>query len=82
MALELCQEVALTRDLPEYKLRAGDIATLVDLVPHPNAGEEGCVLEVFNAVGESLTVIAVPMSSVEALRPDAILTIRSFPKAG
>lgn len=57
-------------------------AESVDLVSHPDNGEEGCVLEVFNAVGESLTVIAVPMSSVEALRPDAILTIRSFPKAG
>ena len=82
MALELYQEVALTRDLPEYELRAGDIATLVDFVSHPNGGEDGCVLEEFNAVGESLSVIAVPMSSIEVLRPDAILTIRSFPKAG
>ena len=32
MTLELYQEVALTRDLPEYQLRAGDIATLVDFV--------------------------------------------------
>ncbi len=60
MTLELYQEVALTRDLPEYQLKAGDIATLVDFVPHPSGGEEGCLLEVFNAVGESLTVIAVP----------------------
>jgi Domain of unknown function (DUF4926) len=82
MALELYQEVALTCDLPEYELRAGDIATLIDFVSHPNGGEEGCVLEVFNAVGKSLTVIAVPMSSIEALRPDAVLTIRPFPKAG
>jgi Domain of unknown function (DUF4926) len=82
MTLELYQEVALTRDLPDYELRVGDIATLVDLVSHPSGGEEGCVLEVFNAVGESLAVIAVPVSAIEALRPDAILTIRSFPKAG
>jgi hypothetical protein len=81
MALELYQEVALTRDLPEYKLKAGDIAMLVDFVPHPSDGEEGCVLEVFNAVGESLTVIAVPASTVEVLRPDEILTVRSLAKA-
>ena len=82
MALELYQEVALTRDLPESELRAGDIATLVDFVAHPNGGEDGCVLEVFNAVGESLTVIAVPISTVEALRPDEILTVRSLAKVG
>jgi len=81
MSLELYQEVALTCDLPEHKLRAGDIATLVDFVPHPSSGEEGCILEVFNAVGESLAVIAVPVSIVESLRPDEILTVRFFAKA-
>jgi hypothetical protein len=78
MTLELYQEVALTRDLPEYELIAGDIATLVDFVPHPSGGEEGCVLEVFNAVGESITVITVPISAVEVLRADEILTVRSL----
>ncbi len=81
MSLELYQEVALTCDLPEHQLRAGDVATLVDFVPHPSNGEEGCVLEVFNAVGESLAVIAVPISIVESLRSDEILTVRSFAKA-
>ncbi|HEY9878867.1 MAG TPA: DUF4926 domain-containing protein [Leptolyngbyaceae cyanobacterium] len=81
MTLELYQEVALTRDLSEYELRAGDIATLIDFVPHPNGEEEGCVLEVFNAVGESLKVIAVPVSTVEALRSDEILSVRSLAQA-
>jgi Domain of unknown function (DUF4926) len=76
MKVELYQEVALTHDLPEHGLRAGDIATLVDFVPHPSNGEEGCVLEVFNAIGESLTTIAVPISLVEALRSDAVLSVR------
>lgn len=82
MTLELYQEVALTPDLPEYQLRAGDIATLVDFVSHPSGGEEGCLLEVFNAVAESMTVIAVPISTVEVLRPDEILTVRSLAQAG
>lgn len=81
MMLELYQEVALTCDLPEYELKAGDVATLVDVVPHPTDGEEGCVLEVFNAVGESIAVIAVPVSAVEALRADEILTVRSWARA-
>ena len=82
MTLDLYEEVALTHDLPEYELRAGDIATLVDFVPHPSGGEEGCVLEVFNAVGESLAVVVVPISAVEVLRADEILTVRSLAKAG
>jgi Domain of unknown function (DUF4926) len=82
VTLELYGEVALTRDLPEYELKAGDIATLVDFVSHPSGGEEGCVLEVFNAVGESLAVIAVPTSAIESLRADEILAVRSRAKVG
>ena len=82
MTLELYQEVALTPDLPEYQLRGGDIATLIDFVSHPSGGEEGCLLEVLNAVGESLTVIAVPISTLEVLGPDEILTVRSLAQAG
>jgi len=81
MELELYREVALKCDLPEYKLKAGDIATLIDFVPHPDKGEEGCILEVFNAVGESLAVVAIPISQVEVLRSDEILTVRSLAKA-
>ncbi|MBD2080166.1 DUF4926 domain-containing protein [Leptolyngbya sp. FACHB-17] len=81
MAVELYCEVALTCDLPEYNLKAGDIATLIDFVPHPSGGEEGCVLEVFNAVGESLTVITVPVSTIAALSSNEILTVRSLAKA-
>ena len=81
MTVELYQEVALTRDLPEHGLKAGDIAMLVDFVPHPSDGEEGCVLEVFNAIGESFTTIAVPISAVETLRSDEVLSVRPLEKA-
>ncbi len=81
MKLELYQEVALTRDLPEHRLRAGDIATLVDFLPHPAGGEDGCALEVYNAVGESIAVVAVPISAVSVLRADEILSVRSLAPA-
>ena len=81
MSVELYQEVALTRDLPEHGLKAGDIAMLVDFVPHPSDGEKGCVLEVFNAIGESFTTIAVPISAVETLRSDEVLSVRPLEKA-
>ena len=79
MKVELFHEVALTRDFPEHQLRAGDLVTLVDFVPHPSSGgEDGCVLEVFNAVGKSIAVITAPLSAIEPLSPDEILTVRSL----
>ncbi|WP_013325678.1 DUF4926 domain-containing protein [Gloeothece verrucosa] len=76
--LELYQRVSLNRDFPEHNLKKGDIATLVDLVPHPTDGEDGYVLEVFNAIGESINVIIVPLSTVKPLKPDEILSVRSL----
>jgi uncharacterized protein DUF4926 len=82
MSLPLYERVALKRDIPEYNLRRGDVAVLVDYASHPQEGEEGCVLEVFNALGESIAVVAVPVSSIEALRADEILAVRPLAKAG
>ncbi|MBD2261140.1 DUF4926 domain-containing protein [Pseudanabaena sp. FACHB-2040] len=77
MTLELYKEVALTQDLPDHALREGDIATLVDFVPHPCSGEEGCVLEVFNAIGEAIAVVAVPRSAIKPLSSSDMLSVRS-----
>ncbi|MBP8973508.1 MAG: DUF4926 domain-containing protein [Anaerolineae bacterium] len=76
MKLDLYQRVALRHDIPEYRLKSGDVAMLVDYVPHPTGGEDGYVLEVFNALGESIAVIAVPMSAVEPLRADEVFSVR------
>lgn len=80
MAIDLYQEVTLKQDLPEYQLRAGDLATVIDIVPHPTGGEDGYILEIFNAIGVSLAVIIVPQSAVKALESDTILTVRSLLK--
>ena len=50
MKINLYQEIALNRDFPEHNLHQGDVATLIDYVPHPANGEEGAILEVFNAL--------------------------------
>jgi len=50
------QKVTLARDVPEYNLKQGDSAILVDIVAHPKGGEEGYVLELFNEVEESVNV--------------------------
>ena len=78
MKPELYSEVALTRDIPGENLLKGDVATLIDYVPHPAGGEEGAILEIFNAVGESIQVLTVPVSAIMALRPDQVPAVRSI----
>lgn len=70
------QYVALSRDVPEHQLKQGDVALLIDYAAHPSNGEEGCVLEVFNAIGDSIAVIAVPLSAVEKMPSNAVLSVR------
>lgn len=79
MELKLYSEVVLTRNIAEYDLKIGDVATLIDLVSHPKG--EGCVLEVFNAIGESIAVVAVPISAIKPLEANEILTTRSLKSA-
>ena len=74
--LELYQYVALSRDLPKYNLKQGDVAMLIDYVTHPSGGEDGYILEVFNAVGDSMAVFTVPISAVEQLPTEAVLAVR------
>ncbi|MBD2653972.1 MULTISPECIES: DUF4926 domain-containing protein [Synechocystis] len=76
MNLELYQRVVLTVDQPQYNLKKGDIATLVDMVPHPAGRENGYILEVFNAKGESIAVISLPQSQVEPIPDNALLSVR------
>jgi len=63
--IELYQKVLLNRNFPEYDLKKGDVAILVDTVLHPSGGEEGYILEVFNDAEESVNTVAVPFSAVE-----------------
>ncbi|BAZ15041.1 hypothetical protein NIES4071_69110 [Calothrix sp. NIES-4071] len=78
MKLELYQYVALNWDIPEYNLKRGDVAMLIDYVTHPSGGEDGYILEVFNAAGDSIAVFTVPMSTVAKLTADAVLAVRSL----
>jgi hypothetical protein len=62
---QLYEEVTLAREVPEYNLKQGDSAILVDIVAHPKGGEEGYVLELFNEAGESVNVVIVPKSAIQ-----------------
>ena len=77
MKFELNTDVALTCDLLAHRLRRGDIVKLVD---HHMAsdGTEGYSIEVFNALGDTITVTAVPASALEILREDEVLCARTL----
>ena len=77
MRFELYTDVALTRDMPQLALRRGDLVKIVDHHIAPD-GEDGYSIEVFNAVGETIAVTSVPASSLEALRDDEVLSVRTL----
>ena len=77
MKFELYTDAALARDVPEHRLKRGDIVKLVDYHVAPD-GTEGYSVEVLNAVGGTLAVIVVPASALEALRQDEVLSARSL----
>ena len=72
------QRIALNQDFPQHNLKKGDIATFIDTVPHPTGGEEGYILEIFNALGESIDTIIVPKSAVSPRSSHEILSVRSL----
>ena len=78
MAYDLFTKVALKVDLPSHRLRRGDVATIVEAHAGRNAQEPGYSLEVFNALGETLTVVTVRESQIEPLKHDEVLHVRKF----
>jgi len=80
MKYELYQEVALLINTPEKNLKKGDVATIVEHIPASDS-EDGYCLEVFNALGETVTVITVSESEMEELNGHEVFSVRSLKTA-
>ena len=80
MKYELFQQVALAKDIPEKGLQRGDLATVVDRHP-ANKGEPGYSIEIFNALGDTISVTVVPESFLQELTANEILHVRPLAKA-
>jgi len=78
MKYELFTRVALKTDLPEHKLRSGDVATIVEHHPGRPGQEPGYTLEVFSAVGETVAVVTVRQSQIEPLKSNEVLHVRTL----
>lgn len=77
MKFEIYSDMALMCDLPEHRLRRGDIVKLVDHHFAPD-GTDGYSIEVFNALGDTIAITTVPASAIEALREDEVLSARTL----
>ena len=82
MKLKLYVQVALRRDVPEDGLKAGDVASLVEIVPGPQGQPQGAVIEVFNALGHTICVTDVSVEDIEPLNEDEVLAVRRLARAG
>jgi hypothetical protein len=78
--LKLYDQVALTQDVPAHGLKTEDVAVLVDFAPAVK-GARGCVLEVLNALGDTLAVVVVPESAIAPLHANEILSVRTLAQA-
>ena len=81
MAYKLFTRVSLAEDLPEYGLHKGDLATIVERHGGRPNQETGYSLEVFNAVGETITVLVLEESKINPVKENEILHVRRFEKA-
>jgi len=77
---DLYTDAALSRDVPEHGLCRGDVVKIVD--HHPSTkGESGYSIEVFNALGDTIAVTAVPESALESLHKNEVLSVRQLTAA-
>jgi hypothetical protein len=80
MRYELFEEVVLLKDIPENRLKKGDVATIVEHHPITD-DEDGYSLEIFNVLGDTIAVITVPESAIAPLTENEIFNVRSLAAA-
>lgn len=81
MKYELYARVALATDFPEHGLCRGDVATLVECHAGRPGHEPGYTLKVFTATGETVAVVTVRESQIEALTRAEVLSVRQLRSA-
>lgn len=69
----LFSQVALAEDLPEYHLKRGDIATIVEYYPMPEGEEDGYSLEGFDAPQITLEVAASQIIPVSEWQQEGVI---------
>ena len=77
MTYQLFEEVVLVKDITEKGLLKGDVATIVEYHPVLD-GEDGYSLEIFNVLGDTITVLTLPESAIAPLTKNEIFSVRAL----
>ncbi len=75
--IEELASVVLTTDIPERRLRAGDIGTVV--MVHRDG--QGYTVEFMTLGGDTVAVITLSATQVRAIRPNEIAHVRELVEA-
>lgn len=71
------ERVALTVDLPQYHLKAGDMGVVVMI----HGEHEGYELEIFSADGHTLDVVTVEADQVRPVNRRDVMHVRAMPES-
>ena len=66
--------VVLTQDVPDARLEAGDIGTVV----HIHAGGAGYEVEFMTLAGETVTVVTLRLAQVRPIQPRDVAHVREL----
>lgn len=77
MDLRVLETVVLTKDLPEYGLRSGDLGAVVQ-TDEP----DGLEVEFVTASGRTQALVTVTTSDVRAVRDEDLIAVRSVSPGG
>ena len=75
MKLEMFKEAVFVCDMPERGIKKGDVATVIDHLDKP---EPGYILEVFDALGDTVDVVSVPESYLEPIQEGERFQVRRY----
>ena len=75
------QRVVLTTDVPEDRLRAGDVGVVVEHYHPRGDAPEGYEVEFFSATGETVAVVSLPATSLRAASATEVLSVRGLARA-
>ncbi len=81
MKFELYTQAVLTIDLPDYGLKIGDLVTLVEFLEGNETLESAYVVEVFDAIGQTLAVLTVAEKNLTHLQAGEVLSVRKLQAA-
>jgi hypothetical protein len=75
MKFELYKDVILKQDVPKYKLKKGDVVTLVEGYERSAKYPEHYAAEIFSPTGKTLGVCTLAVTEIEQMNKNFVYVI-------